>query len=50
MMQIIKIFKAELIKIAAFIFIYCCGVAHVINSSGAGIGKIVRYISENVKF
>ena len=49
-MQTIKYFKAELLKVAVFIFLYICSVVYVMNSSGAGIGKVMKYISDNIKF
>lgn len=49
-MQIIKYFKTELLKVAVFIFLYVCSVVYVMNTSGAGVGKIVKYLSENIKF
>ena len=50
MMQIIKSFRAELVKVAVFILIYVVSLVHVLNSSGTGVEKIIKDISESIKF
>jgi hypothetical protein len=50
MIQIIKYFKTELLKAAIFMFLYACSIVYVMNSSGTGIEKIMKYISESMKF
>jgi hypothetical protein len=50
MLQIIKSFKIELLKVAIFIFLFAGSAIYVINSSGMSVQKLIKYLAMGIKF